>query len=246
MDKFEIDDKQYFIKITPQITAEARKIHNRAFSEALANKALLRKALMKHMLEQGVWDDSKEALYKKYIKEIAELEFKLSSGGMKISEGRAVAIQLSKVRGEFRDLVAERSAMDANTAEGEADNARFNFLLVKCVHSYDTQKPVFSSVEEYIERGSDPLSMQLAAKFANFMYGVDENYEQNLVENKFLKRFNLINNEGRFIDKEGKFVDIDGHRIDEDGYRLDENGKRIDVNGHTLDVNVDTAEFVEG
>jgi hypothetical protein len=241
--KFEIDEKEYFIKLTPQGIAEGKKAHNKAFRDALEDGALLRKSLMNHMREQGVWDDSKEESYKNYIKKISELEYKLASGKMKVTEGRKLAIELAKVRGEFRELISERNSMDVNSAEGQADNARFNVLLVNSVYSYDTQKPVYLSIEKYLDTGSDNLSSSLAAKFANFLYGVDESYEDNLVENKFLKRFKLIDESGRFLGKDGSLVDVDGNPVDKDGYRLDTDGNRIDINGHQLNTDINTAEF---
>jgi hypothetical protein len=244
MEKFEIDDQQYFIKMTPQAIAEAKKVHNRAFREALENGALLRKSLMNYMRDQGVWDDKKEAQYQEYIKKISDLESRLAAGKMKISEGRAIALELSKVRSEFRELISERSSMDTNTAEGQADNVRFNYLLSACVYSYDTQKPVYSSLNDYVENGSDVRALQIAGKFANYLYGVDENYEKNLVENKFLKRFNMIDEEGRFV-KDGQFVDVDGNPVDSEGYRI-KDGKRVDMNGHPLDLDVEKAEFELG
>jgi len=105
---------------------------------------------------------------------------------------------------------------------------------------------VYSSLEDYHKRGSEDLSVELAAKFANFLYGVDEKYDDNLVENKFLRRFKLIDEDGRFLDKDGNYVDVDGNRVDKDGYRLDAEGVRVDINGHRLGSDVDTAEFEEG
>lgn len=244
--RFEIDGKDYFIKLTPDAVVAGKKAHSRALREALESKALLRKRLMDYMKEQGVWDESKEEEYKNLIGEINKLQSKLSAGKMKISEGRAVALELAKTRAKFRNLMAERNELDSNTAEGQADNARFNAMLAASVFDYDTQKLVFSSIEDYIQRGSELTSLAIAAKFANFVYGVDEKYEDNLVENKFLRRFKMIDEQGRFIDKDGNLVDIDGKRVDEDGYYIDEAGNRIDSIGNSLDADVETAEFEEG
>jgi hypothetical protein len=244
--RFEIGDKSYFIKIEPSVLNEAKKFHSVTFRKALDEGALLRKALMNYMIDQKVWSTKKEAQYQEYIKKINDLEYKLSAGAMKVSEGRKLAIELAETRAEFRDLIAERNIMDSNTAEGQADNARFNFMLAKCVYDYATQKPVYSSLEDYLQNGDDDVAIELASRFANYLYNIDDKYEENLVENKFLKRFKLIDDKGRYIDKDGNYVDIDGNRIDEEGYRLDEEGNRIDMNGHPLDVNIDTAEFIEG
>ena len=241
--RFTVGEKDYFIKLTPQAVAEGKKAHNRAFRDAIDDGALLKKSLMNHMREQGVWNDSKEENYKQFIKEIGELEYKLSSGKMKVSEGKTLAIQLSKKRAEFRSLISERNQMEANSVEAQADNARFNALLAKSIFDYDTQKLVYDSVESYVEKGSDELGIALAEKFANFIYGVDEKYEDSLVENKFLKRFKLVNESGHFIDKAGRLVDIDGCQVDEEGYRLDKDGKRIDLNGNPIGLNIEDAEF---
>jgi len=241
--RFTVGEKDYFIKITPQAIAEGKKIHNKAFRQALDDGALLKKSLMNYMIEQGVWNDKKEELYKSFVKEIGELEYKLSSGKMKVSEGKALAIQLAKKRAEFRLLISERNQMESNSAEAQADNARFNALLAKSVFDYDTQKCVYASTEDYVENGSDDLGIALAEKFANFLYGVNEDYESTLVENKFLKRFKLVNDLGHFVDNAGNLVDIDGHRVDEEGYRLDSDGKRIDLNGNPLGVKIEEAEF---
>lgn len=244
--RFEIGDKSYFIRVDSGVLNEAKKVHSVAFRKALDEGALLRKALMNYMIDQGVWSNKKEVQYQDYLKKIHDLEYRIAAGGIKVSEGRKLAIDLAKTRAEFRDLIAERNIMDSNTAEGQADNARFNFLISKCVFDYATQKPVYSSLDDYISNGDSDLAIELANRFANYLYNIDDKYEENLVENKFLKRFKLIDDKGRFIDKDGNYVDVDGNRIDEEGYRLNEEGMRIDVNGHPLDVNVDTAEFLEG
>ena len=248
MDRFEIEDKEYFIKIDPKGLAEGKKAHGRAFRESLEGGALLRKGLAKYMKEQGVWDDEKETEYRKFVEDINDMEHRLSSGRvdgrlMKISEGKDLALLLSERRRGFRNLIAERNLMDSDTAEGQADNVQFEVLLVHSVYDYTTQKRVFDSADEYTEKNSEELTIKLASKFANIMYGVDDEYEKNLTESKFLKRFKLIDDKGRFINKEGHLVDVDGCVVDDEGYRLDPDGNRVDLSGRPLNVNVETAEF---
>ncbi len=247
--RFTIGDKDYFIKVDQNDLAEANFVRAAAFKRAIEKGCIMRKALLQAMIDQGVWNEEKDKLHEQLIKDIAELEFRLSSGKMKVSDGRKLAIELTKKRNEFRDLVAERNAMDTNTAEGQADNAKFNFLISCCVYDYDTQKRVYSSNEDYMEKASHPdhqfVAFELASKFAAYMYGVDEDHDNKLVERKFLKRFKLIDDKGRFI-KDGKFVDEDGNLVDEDGYRIDSEGRRLDINGNRVDVDIDSAEFEEG
>lgn len=245
--RFEVDGQDYcIIDFTADILTNAQKVYNKAFSKALENGALLKKRLYKYMVDQGVWDDDKEAKYQGYIKKIADLEYKLNHGKMKVSEGKKIALELAEVRTDFKELITERNLMDINTAEGQADNARFNFLLSACVLDYVTRKPAFKDVEEYTAKGSEKRSMKIAAKFANVLYGIEEDYEESLVETKFLRRFNLIDKEGRFIDKEGNFIDVDGNRLDAEGFKVNEAGQRLDINGNPIiESDVATAEFEE-
>lgn len=245
--KFEFEGKQYFIgKITSKIVDAAQNIYNRAFREGVEAKALMRASLDKHMKDQGLWSDQKDNEYQDMIKKIAELEFKLNSGGLKVSEGKAIALELSKIRGELLQLISVKNSMDNLTAEGMAENKRFNYLVSACIIDYLTNKPVFSSYEDYVENKDSELARKAAAHFAEFLYGVRPDYEESLVEYKFLKRFKFIDEKGRFIDKEGKLIDSDGNYINDEGYRVDKDGNRIDINGNpVLEVTVETAEFME-
>lgn len=45
------------------------------------------------------------------------LEKVLKSGGIPLKDARKTALDLRKVRGRFRSLVAERTVLDANTVE---------------------------------------------------------------------------------------------------------------------------------
>lgn len=244
--EFEVNDQRYFIEISQEVLNKAKFVQNKAFKEALESGALLRQGLMKYMKEQGVWDDTKEKQYEDLLVKIAKLENQLSSGGMKVSEGKKIALQLSKVRADFRELISERNMMDGNTAEGQADNAKFNYMLSASVFSYDTQKPVYASLEDYVQNGSSSTGMAIAGKFASYLYGIDENYENSLLETKFLKRFKLIDDKGRFIDKSGNLVDVEGHRVDEEGFRIDSEGRRIDMDGVLIvKADIETVEFEE-
>jgi hypothetical protein len=245
--RFEIDGKDYVIKITPNDLAEAKKIHLKTFRRCLEEGALLRKGLDKYLEEQGIWDETKEKEYEQLSKDISSLESQLSTGQidgrrMKLSEGREVAIKMARLRARLRDLIQERTAIDGNTAEGEADSERFNYLVSACTYDYDTQSRVFSSLDDYRNRGSEELSMTLAKKLAYLMYGLDEEPEKSNTEHKFLRRFNFINENGDFIDSEGNKVDSEGNRLDDEGYKIDEHGNRVDIYDNPIG-DVDTAEF---
>ena len=78
------------------------------------------------------------------------------------------------------------------------------------------------------------------------VYEIDENYENTLTENKFLKRFNFANEENQLIDKEGNRIDREGNQVDKEGYILNKEGKRVNVNDLPVledSEKVDNADF---
>lgn len=245
--KFSVGDNDYYIApVTSKILTEAQKVYNRSFQSSLKDGALLRKRLDRYMRDQNLWDDKREEEYSNLTKAIADVEYRLNKGGIKVNEARELAIKLREDRDTLRDLISERSYMDSLTAEGQADNQRFNYLVSACTMSGLTRKPVFTSMDDYLEKINDDLAIVCAQKFANYMYGLDENFDANLVENKFLKRFKFIDDKGRLINKDGQLISESGELIDEEGYRL-KDGQRVDVNGNPIlvDQNVDTAEFID-
>lgn len=243
--KFSVEDKDYYI-VAPgaKIVSQAQRAYTKAFRLALENGAPLKKMLDKHMREQGLWDDKKEQEYRDLAKRLADCEFKLSKGGIKVSEAKDIAINLKHARRELQSLIQERSLLDANTAEGQAEQDRFNYLVSACIYDSLTRKPVFSSVQEYVER-EDAIAEAAAKEFAHYMYGISKNFESELTENKFLKRFGFIDDKNRLINKDNQLVDEEGHLVDEEGYRIDSEGNRVDINNNPiLKTTVDDAEFI--
>jgi len=245
--KFEVNDKEYFIKPAgSKVLTEAQRVYNKAFRDAIEGGAILKKSLEEHMIEQGLWDEEKQKEYIDLIKESADLEYKIKSGKLKkASELRDTALQLKKTRNKLTALLVDRNSMDSNTAEGQADNTRFNYLLTQCVYDYLTQKPVFSSLQDYEDKMEEEYAIECAMKFANYLYGLKEDFESSLLENRLLKKLNLLDEKGRLVNREGQFVNADGHLIDENGNRIDEDGNRVDINDNPLidDDVIDSLEF---
>jgi len=135
--------------------------------------------------------------------------------------------------------------MDSMTADGQADNERFFYLITACVHDYETQKPVYTSLDDYHEKSDTDLAIECATQFANFAYGLEENYEDKLIENKLLKKLGLLNKKGQLTNKHGQRVDLEGNLLNEEGARVDKDGNRIDINNNPVidDSIIDTLEF---
>jgi hypothetical protein len=245
--KFSFNDKEYFIKpANAEASIEAQKVYNKTFKRAIEEGAILKKSLEDHMRRQGLWDDTKQEEYEALLKRSADIEYKIKSGFYKkASEVRDKSIELKRIRNQLSSLLMVRNSMDANTADGQADNERFFYLVTACVYDYTTQKPVFSSLSDYHEQADSELAIKCASEFANFAYGLEENFEDKLIENKLLKKLGLLNDKGQLTNKHGQRVDLDGNLLNDDGARVDKDGNRIDINNNPIidDEVIETLEF---
>jgi hypothetical protein len=236
------DKKVVYFKLpASEENKSAQLAYNRAFREALQSGAVLRQKLAHVMEEQGIWDEAKESQYSSILESINKGEKTLSKGGISLSEARDLALEMRRNRAEFRGLIAERSSMDSNTAEGQADNERFSHLVYSCLLN-EKGEQIFATKEEYEANATEPYVLDTAGQLAEKLYGLDPNYEQGLPENKFLASYKFSDEELRLVNKEGHLIDIDDNGnerlIDEDGrfvaYDKDEESYFVDRDGSRI------------
>lgn len=232
---FGFESKQYaLLSPNSRQNEEATMEYNRIFSRALQSGALLRERLDHFMREQKLWDDLMEKQYYELIIEIQKKQEKLEKGGIKLVEAKEVAIELKTLRATLQALISQKNSMDVNTAQGQAENARFNCLLVNCLVYNDTGENVYEDIEDYVAN-EDELSVKAAEEFANLYFGLEKDYERNLPENKFLTEYNFADEELRLINDDGQLVDYRGKLIDKEGRYVDDEGKYIDFEGNPVD-----------
>jgi hypothetical protein len=213
---------------------EATKYYNQTFSEALKAKAVVRAKLDDLLVDQGLWDAFKQAKFTQLQSEILEGERKLARGGFALKEAKNVALDMKKKREELRELISVKTTLDTHTAEGQADNARFNYLVSACTVYKENNQPYFKSYEEYNNQSSDPVAIIAAQNLAGMLYGLDNDYEEKLPENKFLKQYKFVDEKLRPINKDGKLVDENGKLIDENGRFINEKGEFVDKDGNLV------------
>lgn len=216
---------------------ESTKVYNSAFSNAIGSKALVRPKLDDFLKEQGLWDDKKEAEFTGMQEELLQCERVLAKGDrkLKLSDAKGIALKMRKLRNDMRELISVRGELDANTAEGQADNAKFNYLVYACLVYNDTNEPYYTSYENYLNAvGQDTVSYIAAQKFANLQMGLDTGRENSLPENKFLKQFGFIDDKLRLVNKDGHLVDEKGRLIDEHGRYINDKGKYVDKDGNPV------------
>ena len=224
------------LKPTQQHLREAQKVYNTTFATAIKEDGcILREKLDDVMRSQGLWDDAKESEFKRINQEIHQKERVFAVGGVKKSEAKQVALELKKLRLELRRLLSIRTSLDANTAQGQADNARFNYLVSVCTVYNNDSRRYYKNMDEYLDKADDDVAIQAATLLSNMLYGIDSNYEAKLPENQFLVKFGYVDSKLRLIDDVGRLVDNDGRLIDEEGRFINEEGKYVDVNGELID-----------
>ena len=195
---------------SPKNQRESQKVYNRAFSDALNSGSIVRARLDDVMKEQKLWDDKKEQEYQNIQHGILENERILAKGGISLKKAKQCAIEMQKLRDNLKTLISERTTLDSHTAEGQADNAKFNFLVSCCVVYKDTNRPYFEGYEDYNKRAVEPAAIIGAQKLANMLYGLDDDFEKNLPENKFLHEYKFIDDNLRPINSDGRLVDHEG------------------------------------
>lgn len=237
--KTEVDkvEKEFLVR-SPSLNdqREAQKVYNQAFTDAIKSKSVVRAKLDDLLEDQGLWNDEKQAKFTSLQKELLEGEKKLAKGGFSLNEAKDLAVKMKSVRDEIRDLISVRTSLDNHSAEGQADNARFNYLVSVCVVYNDTKQPYFKNLEDYLNRSTDQVAILGAQNLANMLYGLDNDYESNLPENKFLKKYKFVDDKLRLIDKKGRLIDGEGRLVDERGRFIDEEGNFIDKFGNRVDA----------
>lgn len=229
---------------------EGQKVYNRAFTDAIKTQSIVRAKMEDVLREQGLWDDSKQEELENLQFQVSEKEKTLAKGGFKLKDAKSLALDIKSVREKIRDLIGVRTTLDSNTAEGQADNARFNYLVSACVvYKNKEENKYFTNLDDYLTRITDPGALKGAQILANMIYGLDNDYEKNLPENKFLIKYKFVDNNLRFINNEGKFVDQEGRLVNENGRFIDDKGEFVDRTGSRISENgeyiVDREPFLD-
>ena len=218
---------------------EATKVYNQSFSEALKAKAIVRAKLDDVLRDQGLWDEKKQAEFTTLQNNLLQGEQDLAKGGISLSKAKEIALEMKKHRDKLRDLISVKTNLDTHTAEGQADNARFNYLVFACTVYANNNERYFKSYEDYINRSTELAAIVSAQHLASMIYGLDSDYEQKLPENKFLLDYKFVNKDLKLVNKNGQLIDEKGRLIDEFGRFVDENGNYVDKDGNRVDADGD-------
>ena len=247
-------EQKYAVRVpTVEEIKKANAIRATSFNEALSRGDLLRDQLEGELRNRKLWNDKREAQYQTLRQEVLDGEFQLQKGGIRLSQARQIALEMSQKRDEMITLLSSRTDLDSNTCEGKADAARFNYLFACCLVYDETDAPYFPrNIDDYLLNQDDPVAVAGASEFYYLISGNDS-IDQNLPENKFLHKFKFIDDKMRLIDKHGRLITDDGKHIDENGnfIKWEEDGTytKVDPTGRAVnaagDFDVEHSPFLD-
>jgi hypothetical protein len=230
------------IRPTNKINQEANMAYNLRVAELIrkgsqnnSQRLLLRIELDEYLAKMGVWTLQDATEVERLALEIRAHELMLKKGGMKISEGRALALQMAERRQLIMQKYAKRQQFDSATIESQAENFRFEYLMVKCLVFADTGLQFVKNHEEYVNRQDETAIVNGAKILANIIYGLETNMHKNMFEMQWLKDAGMIDDDGRYIRPDGILTDRDGRLVDQDGRYLNKEGQMVDTFGRPVD-----------
>lgn len=239
--KFEAQEKEFaVVRPSLQLLNEANKLRSKLFTQLFESGTMLRQQVDTHLKDRNIWNEKLQAEYDAVQSEVIEKTQRLERGGIKLSEARDLAIEISEQRQQLVSMLVDRSDIDNLTCEGQADNERFNFLFANCLVYNDTEEKVYpDGLEGYMKNTSTDVATKGATEFYYLMSN-SESLDDQLPENRFLKKFNFVDDDMRFLErgtdrlitKEGKYIDENGFYIayNDDGttYHVDTDGNQVE------------------
>lgn len=235
-----VDDKDVELKVVkPNLNQknESDKVRNKKFREALDSGAYLKKEIVNVLRKRGEFSEEEERQSTELQDKIEKGLERLNEGGFEIEEAKKLAFDVARWRMDLAGLMQSYADMSDKTAEGQADNAAFDYLVSCCVVYNNDGKPFFKGYEDYLQKKDEQYAEVAAGEFFQLMGGVDIEALGQLPEYQFLKEFGFVNDKLQLVNENGELVDDDGRRVDEDGYYLNDEGERVDRAGNKLDEN---------
>lgn len=198
---FDESDRVYASKIASMVRDSSK------------NKLLLRRELDIFLKEQGIWTDADEQKVKSLQKQIDSSLNKIRKGGTKLSEGRKLCIETMDLRKEMVKILSKRQTFESATIESIAESEKLDYLIYVSTVKEDGSF-YWESCSDMKNDKMGPVYGKASVMATQLIYGIDSEFERNLPENKWLKKYNFVDAELNYVDrKSGEHVDKDGKPV---------------------------------
>lgn len=201
------DGKSFEIAVNkPNVSQkrEAKKIWNKTFKDAVDSGAFLRQELQKEIQKRKLFDKDKEEALKRLNEELEMNVLKCTKGGIKLSEAKDCALKARVGRLLLSQLLQDIQAFVSKSAESQADDAEFDYLVSACTVYNTSGEVYFKDLDDYLERKEELNSYTAANNLAILLHGYNPDFEKELPENKFLSKHGFVDDDLRLIEKEEK------------------------------------------
>jgi len=238
--KADVEGKEVEFKVyvpTYKDHKEANKVRNDTFHDAIESNAPLQAELALKLESKQAWSKENQQKLEDLSEKLDDAERRLAEGGFNLDEAKKLALDMSGWRAQRRELYANLSILNNNTAEGQADNMAFNYLVSACLvynKGDDEEVKYFDGLEDFLSRQSSVVAYMAASKLASLIHGIGDDVDKKLPENQFLLDFNFVNDDLKLINEDGHLVDVDGRLVNEDGRYIDKDGNLIDRSGRPV------------
>lgn len=171
--EFKHEDKTYKVQSpTARQQLDGKKVYIKAWGEARKQESILRPNLKQFLQENGIWSQEDEAELSKLDQKIIEIEDLLQEPGDASQDDLVKrANECLSARLERHVLLSRQLQYDGLTAEAQAENAQFGYLLSACLKNEDGS-PVFPSYDAYLDSMETELVELASEKLTELMYGV--------------------------------------------------------------------------
>jgi hypothetical protein len=235
-----VDDKDVEFKVYEPTLADQRessKVRNGAFNDAVRSGAMLRAEIAQELEKRKIWNEDRQIKMDDLTEKIDTAEKRIDEGGFDLGEAKQLALDVVKWRADRRELMGDLASLNNETAEGQADNMAFNYLVSQCLvyNKEGTEVKFFADLEDYLNSTTNSTVAIVAAnKLMELQYGISGDADKKLPENRFLIDFGFADDKLRLVNEDGHFVDVNGKLINEDNQFVDEDGNLIDKDGNLL------------
>jgi hypothetical protein len=177
-------------------------------------KLLLRSQLDDFLRSTGVWSKEDEDKITSINTEIDSYLSKIKKGGIKAAEGRKLCIDIMDKRKEIIKIMSKRQIFDDTTIESLAEAERNDYLVYCTTVFADSGEKYWPSFEDMkIDKDSDAYR-KASSNALEVIYGINPEFEKRLPENRWLKKYNFIDDNLNYIDrKTGEKVDREGNKL---------------------------------
>lgn len=185
-------------------------------------KLLLRQELETFLKNEGIWTEVQVKKVEKLQKEVQTLNKKLDRGGIKLSEGRKIAIDMMNKRAEIFETIKCRQVFDHATIESVAESHRNDFIVYLSVVYAENGQRYWPDFDSMLNDKNSAAFRDGYTNTLSIVFGVDADLERRLPETKFLLKHRFIDENLRYITKEGSYCTEDGKPIEKDNPNLTE------------------------